>query len=237
VSEESSPVEGGPPVRIVMADDHPLMRAALRELLETQPDFEVVGEAADGRQALDLCRSLRPALALLDLRIPEIDGVAATRTIKQELPGIVVLVITAIEDPNYLSKALKAGAAGYVLKDATRQEILNAIRKVLAGKSTLESGIAMELLRQLLAEERPPKPLEEQPPRSSQLGGLTRREVEVLRLIATGRTNQQIARSLLVSVSTVKTHVHTIISKLGVSDRVQAAVKAIELGLLDDQDG
>ena len=239
MSDEPSAHEDEQRARIVIADDHPLMRDALRSLMEVQSDLKVIGEAQNGREALELCLSLRPEVVLLDLRMPEMDGVAATRAIKRELPNTAVLIITAAADPNHLSKALKAGAAGYVLKESSRQEIADAIRKVLIGESPLNQELGMQLLRRLLdkeEKEKVPQTLEEQP-RACLLGELTQREVEVLRLMARGRTNQQIARSLLVSLSTVKKHVHNITSKLGVSDRVQAVVKAIELDVFDNRDG
>jgi NarL family two-component system response regulator LiaR len=240
VSEESSALEGlegKQRARIVIADDHPLMRDALRTLLERYSDFEVVGEAADGKQALELCHSLRPEVVLLDLRMPQMDGLAATRAIKRELPGTAVLVITALGDPSHLSDALKAGATGYILKDSSSQEIAKAIRKVLSGKSPLNQELVMQLLRRLLDEEEEEptrRPIEGQA-QTTHIGELTQREVEVLRLVVRGRTNQQISRSLLISVSTVKKHMRNITSKLGVSDRVQAAVRAIELGLPHDE--
>ena len=239
MSDEPSAHEDEQRARIVIADDHPLMRDALRSLMEVQSDLKVIGEAQNGREALELCLSLRPEVVLLDLRMPEMDGVAATRAIKRELPNTAVLIITAVGDPDHLSEALKAGAAGYILKESSCQEIADAIRKVLIGESPLNQELGMQLLRRLLdkeEKEKVPQTLEEQP-RACLLGELTQREVEVLRLMARGRTNQQIARSLLVSLSTVKKHVHNITSKLGASDRVQAVVKAIELDVFDNRDG
>jgi len=235
------------PSRIVIADDHPLYRSALRQMVDGQPDMEVVGEAENGREALELCRDLHPEVVLMDLRMPEMDGLAATRALKLELPGTIVLVLTAFEDPDYLSQALKAGAAGYVLKQSDPQEITDAIRKVLDGEFALNQELATSLLRQLLAEapEQPEPaaapastPVErfEEHQRARLLEALTERELEVLTLVARGHTNQQIAQSLLVSVSTIKKHIHNIISKLEVSDRTQAAIKAIELGMLIGQD-
>jgi DNA-binding NarL/FixJ family response regulator len=239
LSDEPSTHEDEQRARIVIADDHPLTRDALKSLMKVQSNLEVIGEATNGREALELCLSLRPEVVLLDLRMPEMDGVAATRAIKRELPNTAVLIITAVGDPNHLSEALKAGAAGYILKESSCQDIADAIRKVLIGGSPLNQELGMQLLRQLLDKEEkqePSKTLEEQP-RAPLPGELTQREVEVLRLIVRGQTNQQIARSLLVSLSTVKKHVHNITSKLGASDRVQAAVKAIELDVFDDRDG
>jgi two-component system, NarL family, response regulator LiaR len=235
------------PSRIVIADDHPLYRSALRQTVDMQPDLEVVGEAQNGREALDLCRRLHPEVVLMDVRMPEMDGLMATRAIKLELPGTIVLMLTAFEDPNYLSEALKSGAAGYVLKQSGSQEIIDAIRKVLDGEFALDQELATSLLRRLLAEvSKEPEPAAslasspveslEEHQRAPLLESFTEREVEVLRLVARGHTNQEIAQSLLVSVSTVKKYVHNIISKLEVSDRTQAAIRAIELGLLIGQE-
>jgi DNA-binding NarL/FixJ family response regulator len=205
--------------------------------------LEVVAEAADGLEALECCRRFRPDLVVMDVGLPEVDGLEATRTIKQELPSTVVLVLNGYGDPDILAEALEAGAAGYILKSATPQQITDAIGKVMEGASLVDQEIATQLLLRLLDKrqrEEPPSPLA--PKR--QAGGehaaaappasLTRREVEVLRLVAEGYTNSQIARSLFVSVSTVKKHVQRIIAKLGVSDRTQASVKANGMGLLDN---
>ena len=248
MNEDPNPPSREPePSRIVIADDHPLYRSALRQTVDRQPDLEVVGEAENGREALELCRRLHPEVVLMDVRMPEMDGLMATRAIKLELPGIIVLVLTAFEDPDSLSEALKSGAAGYVLKQSSSQEIIDAIRKVLDGEFALDQELATSLLRRLFAEvPKEPElaashastPVEsfEEHQRAPLLEAFTEREVEVLRLVARGHTNQEIAQSLLVSVSTVKKYVHNIISKLEVSDRTQAAIRAIELGLLTGQE-
>ena len=222
--------------RIVIADDHPLYRGALRGLLEQHPDFEVVGEGQDGVEALELCRRLRPEVVLMDARMPKMDGLEATRAIKRELPSTIVLINTAIEEPNHLSEALRAGVSGYVLKTSSGSEITGAIRKALNGEAPLNQEISAQLLRRLHCEEeeKPRRSLEDHP-RAPLVQALSRREADVLRLVARGQTNQQIARSLLISVSTVKKHIQHIVSKLEVSDRTQAAVKAIELGLLSNE--
>lgn len=222
-----------PPSRIVVADDHPLFRSALIQILNARADLEVVGEAADGQEAIELCRRLRPQLVLMDVRMPQVDGLEATRTIKREFPRTIVLMLTAFEDPNYLSEALKAGAGGYVLKHEPAPQIIDAVRKVLTGESPLNQEVAMRLLTRLIEEEVPKEVTLEETPRR---GSLSPREVDVLRLIAQGQTNQQIAQRLFISVSTVKKHVRSIVSKLGVSDRVQAAIRAIELGVLPEQE-
>jgi DNA-binding NarL/FixJ family response regulator len=236
------------PARVIIADDHPLYRSALTRIFEEHSEFEVVSQAADGREVLEFCRRLRPELVLMDLGMPDIDGLEATRTIKRELPRTIVVVLTAYEDPDRLSEAFKAGARGYLLKDAPPQQIIDAVRGALAGEIPFDHGLATELLLRLSdqnpesSQEPPPAvsipeaPPAEHPPTEHPMPAppekLTPREVEVLRLLSEGRTNQQIARELLVSTSTVKNHIQQILTKLRASDRTQAAVIAIELGLL-----
>jgi DNA-binding NarL/FixJ family response regulator len=235
------------PARVIIADDHPLYRSALTRIFEEHSEFEVVSQAADGREVLEFCRRLRPELVLMDLGMPDIDGLEATRTIKRELPRTIVVVLTAYEDPDHLSEAFKAGARGYLLKDAPPQRIIDAVRGALAGEIPFDHGLATELLLHLsdqnpessqeppavsIPDAPPTEPPTEHPMPDPPRSELTPREVEVLRLLSEGRTNQQIARELLVSKSTVKNHIHQILTKLRASDRTQAAVIAIELGLL-----
>jgi len=212
--------------RIIIADDHELARLGLRTMLEPEPDLEVIGEAATGREAVALSSQLQPDLVLMDIRMPDLDGLMATRAIKEELPRTSILVVTLSEDPDYLLEALRVGAAGFVLKDASRREVVAAVRQVLSGESPLDPKLAAQLIRRL-AGQTPPK---DEPARRGD--NLTQRELEVLRLIAEGKTNHDIAQALFVSVGTVKVHVERIIDKLGVSDRTQAAVRAVELGYL-----
>ena len=236
------------PARIVIADDHPLFRSALRTLLEGSEEVEVIAEATDGRETLGLCRRLRPDLLLMDMIMPEMDGVAATRAIKSELPRTIVLVMTASEDSEHLLSALRAGAGGYVLKTADPERITEAVRKALEGEFPLDQEVATRLLLRLSQEKQERQDAEEEEgvspvpeaPTTQERGTthaaanreLSPREAEVLRLIAHGRTNEQIARELLVSTSTVKNHVGQILSKLGASDRTEAATMAIEMGLI-----
>jgi DNA-binding NarL/FixJ family response regulator len=221
---------GASPSRIVVADDHPLIREALTRTIDEQPDLEAVAEATDGLEALELCRRVKPELVLMDVLMPRMDGLEATRRIKREFPRTSVLVLTAVDDPDYLSEALKAGAAGYVRKGTTTQETIDAVRKVLDGESSLDQELATQLLKRMMEV---PKPEPKGRSKDESLAGLlSARESEVLGLVARGHTNQQVARKLLISVSTVKKHVRSAISKLGVSDRTQAAVRAIELGVL-----
>ncbi len=241
---DEAPVESrARPARILIADDHAFVRESLRDALEDEAGLEVVGEASDGQEALELCRDLEPDLVLMDVRMPRMDGLQATHAIKQELPETSILIVTMHEDPDYLYEALKAGAAGYVLKESARSEVLTAIRQVLDGESPLSSRLAAQLLRRLVGEKKKPAEKGEGEPPLLQKHpapppeGLTPREVEVLKLLVQGKTNPEIAQSLVVSSGTVKVHVHRIIGKLGVSDRTQAAVRAIELGLVRLQTG
>src|SRR5919107_5283616 len=213
---------------VVIADDHPLFRAAIREMLSEWPDLEVVGEASNGCESVELCRRLRPELVLMDLSMPNMDGFEATREIKRESPSTIVLVLTAFEEPEYLLKALRAGASGYVLKHMGSKQIVGAIRRVLEGESPLNQEVAMQLLIRLIEEMKH----NEAEPRSPLPIPLSPRETEVLELLARGQSNQQIASNLFISLSTVKNHVHHIIEKLGASDRVQAVILAMEYDLI-----
>jgi NarL family two-component system response regulator LiaR len=232
------------PPRVIIVDDHPLFRVALGSLLRKNSDLEVVAEAADGRQAIELCVRFRPDLVLMDVRMPGMDGLETTRAIKREHPSTVVLILSAYGDADLLAEALEAGASGYVLKTASLQEITDAIQRVLESASPLDAGSSTELLLRLMGQDRkerpslvdPKRPHGGEHARTPLSAALTRREVEVLRLLARGHTNAQIARDLLVSKSTVKKHVQRIISKLKVSGRTQAAVKAHSMGLLDDRE-
>jgi DNA-binding NarL/FixJ family response regulator len=226
------------PSRIIVVDDHPLFRSAIRHILEEYSDLEVVGEAANGQEAVELCRRLRPELVLMDLKMPVMDGVAATGAIKKEFPDTLVLVLTAVDESVGLSNSLEAGAAGYVLKDAPVGRITDAVRRVLAGETPLNEELAMRLLMSLMnrGTQKQKEPLGERG-RSRPDDSLTPREIEILRLVVRGQTNQQISRNLLISVSTVKRHLRHISAKLRVCDRVQAAVRAVELGLLDERSG
>jgi DNA-binding NarL/FixJ family response regulator len=218
--------------RVIIVDDHDLAREGLRDMLADEPNIEVVGEAATGRKALLQCSRLRPDLVFMDVRMPEMDGLAATREIKQRYPRISVLILTMHENPNYLLEALKAGAAGYVLKDALPEEVVEAVRQVRDGDSPLAPKLAAQLLRRLAIEgegRRGTRTPREDP----RVEHLTPRELEVLELMRLGHTNRQISEDLVISLGTAKNHVEHIIGKLGVSDRTQAVVRALELGLLE----
>jgi DNA-binding NarL/FixJ family response regulator len=214
------------PLRLLVADDHELARAGLVSILESEPGFEVVGTAASGRKAMQLARKLKPDVVLMDIRMPDIDGLRATRAIKKTCPTTSVIMVTILENPDYLFEAVRAGASGYLLKDAAKHEIVTAVRHVAQGDTSLPGDVALRLVQRLASEDPPaPKLLPE---------SMTPRERDVLRLMVRGLTNPEIARSLALQVSTVKTHVEHIIAKLNASDRTQAAVRAMEMGLLND---
>jgi DNA-binding NarL/FixJ family response regulator len=223
MKQQSTPGPRPTPARMIIADDHELARAGLRTMLEGDRGLTLVGEATNGREAVALCQELRPDLALLDVRMPEMDGLASARAIRQTCPQTRVLIMTTHENPDYLLAALKAGAAGYVLKDVTRHDLLITIRRVLRGESVLSGEIAVRALQRMADQQTRPTGTPER---------LTPRELEVLEQIVEGHTNRVIADKLSLSVGTVKIHVEHIIAKLGVADRTQAAVRAIESGLL-----
>jgi len=234
---ETEPGARTTPARVLIADDHELVRDGFRRMLSYEEDLEVVGEARDGREAVELCRRLDPDLVLMDVRMPKMDGLEATRAIKAQHPSVSVLVVTTYDNPDYLLDAIKAGAAGYVLKDAPNRQLTNAIRRALDGESPLNQELASQLIRRLAGEA--PQPAQEPPSTAEGRGagaaslpnGLSLREVEVLGLVAQGKTNQEIAEGLFISKATAKVHVRRVIAKLGVSDRTQAVVRALELGL------
>ncbi len=235
---ETEPGARTTPARVLIADDHELVRDGFRRMLGYEEDLEVVGEARDGREAVELCRRLDPDLVLMDVRMPKMDGLEATRAIKAQHPSVSVLVVTTYDNPDYLLEAIKAGAAGYVLKDAPNRQLTNAIRRALDGESPLNQELASQLIRRLAGEA--PQPARDDAPSAAEgrgagaaslPNGLTLRELEVLGLVALGKTNQEIAEGLFISKATAKVHVRRVIAKLGVSDRTQAVVRALELGL------
>lgn len=213
----------GKPWRLVIVDDHELARAGLRSIFETATDFTIVGEMSSGHQAVEMSSQMRPDLILMDVQMPEMDGLAATRAIKNRMPEVCVIIVTMHESPDYLLEALRVGASGYILKEASRTEIVTSVRQALQGERMLNGGLAVRALQHLASEVR-----SEPAPKADRL---TRREHEVLVQIITGKTNREIGAHLGITSGTVKIHVERIIAKLGVSDRTQAAVLAIELGL------
>ena len=211
---------------VLLADDQELVRAGLRTVLDSQDGIEVVGEASNGREAVDLARELRPDVVLMDVRMPELDGIAATRELAGAADGRPrVLVLTTFDLDEYVFDAVKAGASGFLLKDATPTRLAAAIRAVDEGDSLLAPDVTRRLVERFAAEPAGPDV-------DGALGELTEREIEVLELVARGLSNAEIAELLVVSMPTVKTHVGRVLMKLGLRDRVQAVVFAYEAGIV-----
>ena len=204
-------------IRVLIADDHPVVRAGLQGMLASQPDFELVGEASTGVEAVAKASHLHPDVVLMDLRMAELDGAAATAHIRAQHPKTAVLVLTTYESNADILRAIEAGATGYLLKDTPRDELFAAIRTVAQGKAVLAPAVAMRLLRQRQM------PTQE---------ALSARELEVLTQVARGASNKEIARTLHLSEATVKTHLIHLFGKLGVADRTAAVTVALERGLL-----
>jgi DNA-binding NarL/FixJ family response regulator/class 3 adenylate cyclase len=217
-----------PAVRVLIVDDQALVRTGFRMILEAEPDLEVVGEAADGREAVDQARSLVPDVVLMDVRMPEIDGIEATRRLLDGEAGPTrVVMLTTFDMDEYVYEALRAGASGFLLKDVPPEQLVAGIRAVASGDALLAPSVTRRVIEEFVR--RPPDSVRETPPR---LADLTARELEVLRLIARGLSNAEIAAELFVSETTVKTHVAHVLMKLGLRDRVQAVVLAYESGLV-----
>ncbi|GIV78977.1 response regulator transcription factor [Litorilinea aerophila] len=217
-------------LRVLIADDHPLFRDGLKALLLSAPDTQVVGEAASGREAIALAAQLRPQVVLMDLQMPDMDGIQATRQILAANPQINVLMVTMFEDDESVFAAMRAGARGYVLKGARRDEMLRAIRAVGNGEAIFSPGIAARMMG-FFATGRPAAAAPVTAVDDAALAELTEREREVLALIAAGKTNAEIAAALTISVKTVRNHVSNILNKLQVVDRAQAALRARDAGL------
>jgi DNA-binding NarL/FixJ family response regulator len=212
-------------ISVVIADDQALVRSGLRMILDAQPDINVVGEAADGREAVSLVRESEPNVVLMDIRMPEIDGIGATRLLTRRGVATRILVLTTFDLDEYVYEALRAGASGFLLKDVATEDLVAAVRTVARGDALLAPAITRRLIEEFL--HRPP-PGEI---RSPTLSDLTDREIEVLSLIGRGLSNAEIATTLFVAETTVKTHVGQILRKLSLRDRVQAVVLAYETGL------
>lgn len=204
-------------IRILITDDHPVVRAGLGGMISGEPDFEVVGEAGDGKEAVAMTGELKPHVVLMDLRMPEMDGVTAIGHIKAEYPEVQILVLTTYESDADILRAIETGATGYLLKDTPREELFGAIRLVAEGKSPLAPGVATRLMQRM---------------RGSEEEGLSTREIEVLELVARGTSNKDIAKELWVSETTVKSHMLHIFDKLGVTDRTAAVTAALKRGII-----
>jgi DNA-binding NarL/FixJ family response regulator len=214
-------------IRVLIADDQALVRGGFHSILAGQPDIDVVGEAEDGRQAIEAAETLRPDVVLMDIRMPGVDGIEATRRIAgRGLPSR-ILVLTTFDVDDYVYEAMKAGASGFLLKTAPPRQLADAVRTIAAGDALLAPSVTRRLVEQFV---RRPPPGTRVPPG---LEELTERELEVLRLIARARSNAEIAAELVVSEATVKSHVNRLLSKLGLRDRAQAIVLAYETGLVE----
>jgi NarL family two-component system response regulator LiaR len=213
-------------ITLLIADDHPMVRAGLRSMLAAT-EIRILAEAETGRQAIELAKSLEPQLVLLDIRMPDINGIEALQAIKSARPTTHVLMVTTHKNVSYLLRAMAAGADGYILKDVSREALLNTIRAIIAGKSFVDQKFLEDVLRDLSTPER-----EASRSRREDIEALTPREMDVLQLLVEGLTNNAIAEVLGLSSGTVKGYVQTILEKLYVSDRTQAAVKAVRSGLV-----
>jgi NarL family two-component system response regulator LiaR len=216
-------------IRILLADDHVLVRQGTRELLEQEEDMEVVAEAGDGEEAVQLATRQRPDVAIMDIAMPRLNGIEATRQIKALRPATAVLVLTAYDDDQYIFALLEAGAAGYLLKDVHADELIKAIRAVNAGESVLHPAIARKVINRFA------QPADRRTEEST-LDQLTERELEVLKLAAKGMTNREIASELVISVRTVQVHLSNIFSKIGVGSRTEAVLHALRQGWITLED-
>ncbi|GMV34108.1 MAG: DNA-binding response regulator [Chloroflexota bacterium] len=210
-------------MKILLCDDQAVIRDGLEMLLTLEKDFQVVGSAQDGQEAVELAAKKQPDLILMDLKMPGMNGIEATREIRKKFPAIKILVLTTYDEDEWVFDAIRAGASGYLLKDTPRQKIIEAIRGTVEGKSFLDPAVAGKLMTQVASNQTQPA--------SILTDKLTERELDVLRLLAKGMTNTDIAGTLHLSEGTVRNHVSAILEKLGVSDRTQAAVIAIQHGL------
>ena len=217
-----------PPVRIVVADDHQVVRTGFAALLDTQPDFTVVGTACDGTEAVRVCRELRPDVVLMDVRMPGTDGIEATRQLSADgADAPRVLILTTFDLDEYVYDALRAGANGFLLKDVTAERLFDAVRVIAAGEALPAPTVTRRQIGEFARQRR-----RADAPSAAVLGTLTQRETQVLRLVAEGLSNTEVAARLVVTEETVKTHVSRVLGKLGLRDRTQAVVTAYETGLV-----
>ncbi|MFB7289422.1 response regulator [Actinacidiphila glaucinigra] len=210
------------PIRVFLVDDHEVVRRGLHDLLDAEPDIEVAGEAGTVDHALARAPALRPDVAILDVRLPDGDGIGVCRELRSRMPGLACLMLTSFDDDDALLDAIMAGAAGYVLKQIKGSDLVSAVRTVASGQSMLDPATTARLMNSLREQEQPPEPQDEA------LAGLTPREREILELIGEGLTNRQIGERLFLSEKTVKNHISRMLGKLGVERRIQAAVLATQ---------
>lgn len=215
--------------RILIADDHPLLREALCQVFSNQKDMEIVGQAGNGEEAIDLASQLKPDILVMDIMMPKFDGLEASRQIKKISPNTAILILTAYDDDSYVLGLLEAGATGYLMKSAKGQDLVEAVRAVRAGESVLHPKIIEKLLKQAMA-----KPAETVEPKIKDL--LSDREMEMLKLLATGMSNKEIAERLCLSLRTVKAHMSNIFTKMNVASRSEALVESLKRGLLTLED-
>jgi DNA-binding NarL/FixJ family response regulator len=218
-------VAAGEVIRVLIVDDDELMRAGLRGVLSSDAAIEVVGEAGDGREAVHRARRQAPDVVLMDVRMPDVDGIAATERVLAEVPGVSVMILTTFEHDEYIFGALRAGASGFLLKRTRPEELIAAIHTIAAGDSLLSPSVTSRVIERMAQQPAPDAA------RDARLDELTPRELEVLALVARGLSNGEIAAELVIEESTVKTHVKRVLMKLGVRDRVQAVIFAFESGL------
>jgi len=218
-----------PKTRILIADDHPLLREALCQVFSSQKDMEIVGQAGNGEEAIDLASQLKPDILVMDIMMPKFDGLEASRQIKKITPNTAILILTAYDDDNYVLGLLEAGATGYLMKSAKGQDLVEAVRAVRAGESVLHPKIIEKLLKQAMV-----KPVETAEQKMKDL--LSDREMEMLKLLATGMSNKEIAEKLCLSLRTVKAHMSNIFTKMNVASRSEALVEALRRGLLTLED-
>jgi DNA-binding NarL/FixJ family response regulator len=207
-------------IRVLIVDDHGVVRQGVRMYLSLDPDLEIVGEAANGEEALQLAREHKPDVVLMDLLMPVMDGVTATGIIRKELPDTEVIALTSVLEDQAIYRAMRAGAGGYLLKNTKAEDLVRAIKSAAAGQVQLSPEVAAQMMREVGVPDSPEK--------------LTARETEVLRLVACGKANKEIAAELVIGEKTVKTHVSNVLSKLGVASRTQAALYAVRVGLVSE---
>ncbi|MCQ9426620.1 response regulator transcription factor [Pseudomonas sp. LJDD11] len=214
------------PLRLVLADDHEVTRTGFVALLAGHPEFDVVGQASDGQQAVALCEAMQPDIAILDIRMPVLNGLGAARLLQQRMPALKVVIFTMDDSIDHLEAAITAGAVGYLLKDASRDEVIASLQRVARGEEALNGAVSARLLRRMAERGAQAAPT---------LETLTARERQVLELVAGGCSNREIGERLGITTGTAKAHVERVIGKLGAADRTQAAVRGVALGLVPSQ--
>lgn len=222
-SDDAEPAQATRPIRIVIAEDHAFVSESTRRLLSMEPDMEVVGEAADGAEAVELVERLSPSIVLMDIAMPNVDGIEATRRIREMRPELPVLILTAYDDDQYVFALIEAGAAGYLMKDIRGDQLVDSIRSVSRGESVLHPTIARKVMQRFGDQSAAPR---------RDIDALSDREIEVLRLAAAGRGNDALAMELGVSPRTVQAHLSHIFTKLSVNSRTQAVITALRRGLI-----